>query len=155
MRSIIRDNGLESFGDIHIDKIERGWAPAGQWLVAGLEAYGLAMALRERCQFEVTVALAFTLRPRESPSGVDFKTAEGLKERFGWTPPSLHLFPKGKEPWGTEALRFSDGDGYPKVTVSILDVTQLFGSEVPGVAYLIEFLQSASDDWKRTLFVAA
>jgi hypothetical protein len=154
MLSTVQNDRMGDFDDIHIDKIDSGWAAREMWICAGIEAYHLTLDLRDQHMVAATVSVAFSLEPGDSARGVDFAEGAELSARLGWSPPSLYLFSKGKEPWTPGELRRKDDDGYPKVSMRILDAAQLFGSEVRGVAYFIEFLQSASDDWKRTVFLA-
>jgi hypothetical protein len=92
------------------------------WIRAGIEAYGVALDLRDQHLLAATVSLGFSLEPGNSPRGVAFAEAAELSALMDWSPPSLYLF-----------------------SVRILDAAQLFGSEVRGVAYFMKFLQSASD----------
>jgi hypothetical protein len=98
MLTTYRADGIEKFDDLHIDKIDEVWIARPLWIEGGLEAFRLAIHLRDRHKLSVEVGLAFSLNAGEKRSGVNFETMEELAERFDSSPPSLYLLRANDEP---------------------------------------------------------
>lgn len=96
--SIVSDDGIERSDELHIDRIDSAWRAKSEWLERGLEAFHLAVELRDGKQLPFTVGLGFSLQPGEGPRGVDFHTPEEFCEGFNSSPPSLYLWHAGEEP---------------------------------------------------------
>ena len=99
MLSIIEEDGISRYRDLHIHFIDDEWKPRYRWVDGGLEAYRVAFGLRELHKFPFTLALRFVLEESDQLRGVDFKTLDELGARLDWTQPSLYLFEPGREPW--------------------------------------------------------
>jgi len=98
MLDIVADGGIERYDDLHIDAIDENWKPREQWTKAGIEAYRIALDLRDGHDLPFVVSVTFSLEAGERVRGVDFQTQEGFQQRLDHTPPSLYLFERGKEP---------------------------------------------------------
>jgi hypothetical protein len=140
----IGDGGIERYDDLHIDRIDEHWARREQWLQGGLEAFRLALGLRDQHRLAPTVALAYSLRSGEEPLGANFRTPDEFHAQLDWSPPSLYLFDCGREPWPQ-----SDG-----VVVQLIDVNILFATSLSAKAcYYMEFKQTGSIEYSRSVFV--
>jgi hypothetical protein len=143
--AIVRDGGIERYDDLHVDQIDTRWASREYWLQAGLEAFGIAVRLRNSQMLDLGVVLAFSLKSSENREGVDFSTSQALEAQLDWSPPSLYLFRRGREPWtqvGAEAVQ--------------LDARSLFGRSPLDAkeCYYLEFKQPESPEYFRTVFLA-
>jgi hypothetical protein len=98
MLTIVQDGGVARFDDLHIDQIDEQWKPREMWIQGGVEAFRLALMVRDRHQLPFTVGLGFSLESGEQLTSVDFQTGEEFMARVDWSPPSLYLFGPGREP---------------------------------------------------------
>jgi hypothetical protein len=99
MRTSISDGGVSRFDDLHIDRIDHEWKSQNLWIPAAFHVHDLAVNIRDRCKIGLSVVVAFSLKVSERPTGIDFRTQVELEARFDQSPPSLYLFPRGREPW--------------------------------------------------------
>lgn len=99
MRTIVRDGGITRYDDLHIDRIDHKWKSPNLWIPAAFHVHDLAVNICNRCKIEFLVAIAFSLKASEKPTGIDFYTRREFEARFDQTPPSLYLFQRGMEPW--------------------------------------------------------
>jgi hypothetical protein len=154
MRSSIQDGGIERFDDLHIDQIDPMWRSRSSWIAGALQAYGLAVELRDRFLLDIVVALAFSLRSGEGALGVNFGTLSELEKELDWSPPSLYLFHRGQEPWRASP----PAQGVAPVAglfIQRMDAPSLFGTAVrASECYFLEFKDLSSDEYSRTLFLA-
>lgn len=97
MLTVYKDGGIERFDDLHIDKIDENWRRASLWIEAGLEAFRIALSLRDTHRLPVDVGLAFSLNAVSRKTGIDFSMKEEFVERLDWSPPSLYLLRPGNE----------------------------------------------------------
>lgn len=109
MLTTIQDGGVARFDDLHIDRIDELWKPREMWIPGGLEAFRLALMLRDRHQLPFTVALGCSLESGEQLANVDFQTVDELGAKLNWTPPSLYLFTPGKEPRAENVRAIENG----------------------------------------------
>jgi hypothetical protein len=131
MLTIIRDGGVARMDDLHVDEIDEAWKPRECWVQGGLEAFRVALALRDRHHLPLTVALGFSLESSEHFTSADFDNTVTLVEKLNWMPPSLYLFEPGKTP------RTNTTD----VVIRQLK-TDFFGASVhPENCYYIKFRQ--------------
>jgi hypothetical protein len=61
MLTTVRDGGVVRMEDLHIDRIDETWKAREYWIQGGLEAFRLALMLRDRRQIPFAVALGFSL----------------------------------------------------------------------------------------------
>ncbi len=143
MLTIVRDGGVVRIDDLHIDAIDEAWKPRECWVQNGLEAFRMALMLRDRHHLPFTVALGFSLESGEHFTGVDFQNTAELVEKLNWVPPSLYLFVPGKTP----RMNITD--------VIIRDLKpDFFGATVqPANCYYIEFRQSEWNEYSRSVFL--
>jgi hypothetical protein len=148
MLSIIKDGGVDRFDDLHVDRIDDKWKHRNIWFEAGLEAWHLAIHLRDKHRLDYTVVLAFSLEAGESTRGVDFTTRAQLESCFDWSPPSLYLFRRNQEPRMRTAVAGAEN-------ISVKDVEpKMFGLPVEARhCYYIEFRQIDTGAYSRTVFV--
>jgi hypothetical protein len=144
MAEVVKDGGLERYDDLHIDQVDSQWANREQWLRAGLEAYRIAVGLRESHKFNLVVVLAFSLESGESRKGLNFTTLDGLQAELDWSPPSLYLFRPERVPWAP--------DGGAEVIP--VDPGALF--DMPGAkgCFYLEFKQPESAEYSRSVLLA-
>ena len=142
MQAIIWDGGIRRFDDLHIDKIESRWKGRKEWIEGGLEAFRIAMAIRDANRLPFVVGLGFSLQSGDRPRGVDFHGREEIRERLDWSPPSLYLFHRGGEP----DTQSSTG------TVEYLDPA-ILGAEGDVRCYYLEFKQEGADVYSRSISI--
>jgi hypothetical protein len=153
MLTIVTDGGVTRFDDLHIDEIDEQWKDRSLWVSAGLEAYRIAVALRNRHQLPFVVALGFSLEGGPESQGMDFHTPAEFAERLDWSPPSLYLFHPDRTPCAGAQMpgdQNSPGDGG-----TIQDLNPgIFGVEVTAKrTYYLAFKGQGSQDNLRSVFV--
>ncbi|SRR6266700_5582033 len=148
----VEQHGYERYDDFHIDEIDEAWKSRESWIDGGLEAFRLAVKLRGRNRLDLSVVLAFSLLSDDEPRGINFRTREELRAQLNWSPPSLYMFQRGKEPW-TETDILGGKVVVENATVKDLDAT-IFGTQLPAKRiYYMEFRQVNFDEYCRSVFV--
>jgi hypothetical protein len=142
MLTIIRDDGIRHLDDLHIDQIAPGWKAREAWIEGGLEAFRLAMEIRDGSRLPFVVGLGFSLESGDQPRGVDFQGREDLRDSLNCSPPSLYLFHRGGEPDAQSICG----------TVQHLDPA-ILGADGDVRCYYLEFKQDGSDEYFRSVFV--
>lgn len=99
MMSNFRHHGPERYDDLHIDRIDEEWGDRAAWINEGLEAFRTAVELRDLHKLNYTVALTYSLTVHERLPASAPRTMADLMAQIDWSPPSLYLFQKGREPW--------------------------------------------------------
>jgi hypothetical protein len=99
MLSNIENRGFERYDDLHIDRIDKKWKHRSTWVEGGLQALQLAIEARDRHRLDVTVAIGYSLSAERKSSQPPLRSRHELLRRLDWSPPSLYLFPKRREPW--------------------------------------------------------
>jgi hypothetical protein len=152
MLSNVQNRSYERHDELHVDRIDPDWKPREKWIDAGVEAFRLAVDLRDKNQLRFTVVLAYSLVPLKPPhSGMGSRTREELESQLGWSPPSLYLFPPGNEP-GTPASAQKARGIADNVVVRDLP-SDLLGIAIGKRWYYLEFRQVEFDGWSRSVFV--
>lgn len=134
MIEILADGGIERFDDLHIDEIDPEWKSKARWTDGAKTALAIAMEVGAAHRFPVTVAAAFSLRSDVAAIGANFNSETDLLPRLDNSPPSLYLFPRGREPWWRDA-------GYRR-----LDDASSEPHQPSVVWWYTEFIQGDSDD---------
>jgi hypothetical protein len=142
MLASIRDGGIRRFDDLHIDEVEPAWKDRKEWIEGALEAFRMAMAIRDGNQLPFVVGLVFSLQSGDQPLGVDFHGPDDISERLDWSPPSLYLFHRGEEP-DTQSTNGA---------VKYLDPA-IIGAEGEIRCYHLEFKQEGADVHSRSVFI--
>jgi hypothetical protein len=129
--------------DLHVDKIDETWKPRECWVQSGLEAFRMALMLRDRHHLPFTVALGFSLKSSKHFTGADFQNAAELAEKLNWVPPSLYLFEPGKTPRTkiTDVVIRELKPGCFGATIQLAD------------CYCIEFRQPQSSEYNCSVFL--
>jgi hypothetical protein len=83
MLTTVRDGGVAKIDDLHIDKIDEAWKPREFWVPKGLEAFRMALMLRDRHHLPFAVALGFSLESGEHSTGVNFQEYSGACRKIG------------------------------------------------------------------------
>jgi hypothetical protein len=143
MTTIIRDGGVVRMDDLHVDNIDEAWKPRECWVQSGLEAFRIALMLRDRHHLPFTVALGFSLKSGAHFKDVDFQNRVELVEKLNWVPPSLYLFEPGKTP------RTNIGD----VFIRELRPDFFGGTVQPVSCYYIEFRQPQASEYNRSVLL--
>lgn len=99
MLSSIKNGGITKYDDLHVDDIQPAWSDRDTWIDAGLQALRLATTLRDLHRLDFTVAAAYSLHADRTSCEVSYKKKEILQENLDWSPPSIYLFPRRREPW--------------------------------------------------------
>jgi hypothetical protein len=141
MLRIVQDGGVARFDDLHIDQIDELWKSREMWIQGGVEAFRLALMLRDRHNLHFAVGLGFGLDPRDQSAEVNFKTQGELMANVDWSPPSLYLFERGKEP-----------------SINATLVRKLGRNLLPNLpetasCYCIEFREMDTNESRRSVFV--
>ena len=90
MTAVAVDGGIERYDHLHIDKIDLLWKDRRIWAEGGLEAYRIAVELRDQLQLPV-VGLGFSLEPFAGSIMENFQTLHEFNARLDWSP-SLYVF---------------------------------------------------------------
>lgn len=144
MLTIINDGGVDRVDDLHIDRIDPSWKSREQWVEGGLQAFRVALAVRDREQLPFTVGLGFSLVSGSQPIGIDFRTPEEFRVKLDWLPPSLYLFHRGQEP----DKQVSSAEGI------VRDLSpSVIGAERSARCYYLEFRDTGAAEYSRSVFV--
>lgn len=154
MLSVASDSGIERYDDLHVDQVDPAWRERSYWVAAALEAFELAVILRdpELPRSGLRVALAFSLVTDERETGVDFHSGSDLSQRLSATPPSIYLLWRGMEFWvRNEAADKTD----PGLFVTrALDAAALFGeSFAEAECHYLEFRRDEGHEFSRSVFL--
>jgi len=144
MLAIVSDGGVVRFDHLHIDQIDPAWKSRDQWIEGGLEAFRMAVGVRNRNQLPFVVALGFSLESSDQSRGGDFRTKQALFAALDWSPPSLYLFRRGEEP--DTQVPSSEG------SVQHLDPSTL-GAEGDVRCYYLEFKHPCAIEYCRSIFI--
>jgi len=141
MLKIAQDGGNARFDDLHIDHIDELWKPREMWIEGGVEAFRLALQVRDRCQVPFIVGLGFSLESDEQCADVDFQTGAEFMSRVDWSPPSLYLFERGKEPRiGTAVVRELNRSLFPGLPETVR-------------CYYISFRETPTNEYRCSVFL--
>lgn len=107
------------------------------------------------------IAISFPLQSRsdslesgEGPVGVNFHSTEEFGEQLNGTPPSLYLFQKGEDQETQNIRAIKEGVVHADAIVRPLDPILLGSSaRIATRCYYLEFRQTETDDYSRTVFV--
>jgi hypothetical protein len=148
----LKNKAYERYDDLHIDQIDDAWKSRDSWIEGGLEAFRMAVELRDRHDLNFVVALAYSLIANEEPHGMDFRTTEELRARLDYSPPSLYLFQEGRSP-RTETT-ILDGKVVAE-NISIKDVDpNILGIHFHAKScYYMEFKQTRFSEYSRSLII--
>jgi hypothetical protein len=141
MLTIVQDGGVARLDDLHIDQIDEQWKPRETWIHGGLEAFRLALKVRDRHQLPFNVGLGFSLESGGEFAGFDFQTGEEFMASVDWSPPSLYIFEPGKGP-----------------SIGAADVRKLNRNIFPSLPQTatccgIEFREMQTDERRRSIFL--
>jgi hypothetical protein len=142
MLATMADGGVDRFDDLHIDRIDPKWREQNAYIESGVEAFRIAIGVRNRKAVPFSVVLAFSLNSDGNVNGMDFRTKEELRAQLGSSPPSLYLFRRGEEP------RTQNESAH----VESLDLA-IVGAKDGVHCYYIEFKQQGTDEYSRSVFV--
>ena len=115
MLSVSQDGEAARYDDLHVDQIDPSWRSRELWIEAGLEAFQVALKLRDQHRIPLTVAISFSLESSADPRGADFRTPTELSHLLDWSPLLYTFFFRGK----------SRGSGRPGQTGSIPNLKTL------------------------------
>jgi hypothetical protein len=143
---------LERYDDLHIDRIDPVWKAPGRWVEGGLEAFRIAVDLRDRYQPELALVLAYSLVPTKTPSALHIESLEELISNADGSPPSLYLFERGKEPW-VDAGHLDISPAADKMVIKPLRMGTSWVAARARHCYYMEFRQFESNEYFRSAFV--
>src|SRR4029077_13005196 len=149
MLSNVKTHGFERYDDLHIDKIDGHWKSRDVWVDAGLEAFQIAVELRDRHKLELTLALGFSLQTEGVLPRLTLDRKSEFAAYLDWSPPSLYLFQRGQEPWveSGESTRVFD-----KLEVQVLEQNSTEPDSRAKYCCYMEFRQGG--ELRRSVFVA-
>jgi hypothetical protein len=141
MLTIVQDGGVGRFDDLHIDQIDEQWKPRETWIHGGLEAFRLALKVRDHHQLPYVVGLGFSLKSEDQLPDGDFQTGEEFMARVDWSPPSLYLFERGNKPSiATTVVRTLNRNLFP-------------GLPQTASCYWTEFREMHTNEGRRSVFL--
>jgi hypothetical protein len=153
MFTIVRDGGMERFDDFHIDKIDEGWGNRQRWIDGAVEAFRIAVRLRDQYFPSLITAAAFSLRDGRKPFGEPIFSRTSLEKRLDWIPPSLYLFREGSGPW--QSADADSNSNYPPSTSTELDIARLFNPTFPNsTCFLFEFQPNGFKGFRRSVVLS-
>ena len=142
----VQNGGIERHDELHIDRIDRAWKGPTTWIPASFEVLELATSIGESARYRgLSFVLALSLQTTCRETGVDFASARDLEKMLGHAPPSLYIFPQGKEPWIQSG---SEG-----VSVQEIDVGMFGPSLRPKRGFYMEFKGLGEDGYYRSVFL--
>lgn len=152
MLANVQNRGYERYDELHVDRIDPDWKSREKWIDAGIEAFRLAVQVRDKDKLSFTVALAYSLTSLRQPqSGMDIRTREELESQLDWSPPSLYLFSGGDEPWTRSSLSKADGI-YDDLVAKELR-SDFLGITIGKHCYYLQFKQTKFQERSRSVFV--
>ncbi len=119
----------------------------------GIQAYRIALDLRDEYELPFVVSLAFSLEIGNQRRGVDFHTQAELERRLDHTPPSLCLFERGKEPWAEMDRAIKEGSIASDAIIQNLDSELLDRSGLVGSCFYLEFKRPAEPGYHRSVSI--
>lgn len=151
MDSVTSDGGVDRFDDLHIDQISPSFSNRSEWVRGGVEMFIVAKTCLEKYGDTVTLALAFSLEASVTPKGPSAISSVNFSDQIDWSPPSLYLFWRNREPWAEKVSKI------PNFTTQI-DPEAVFGEYIHVMkseycCYLMEFKQEGNDEYYRTVFL--
>lgn len=152
MLSNVETKGYERYDDLHVDQIDSAWRSRDSWIDAGFAAFQTAIDIRDCNGLNLVVVLAYSLISSEKPLGIDFETRKELQARLDQSPPSLYLFPRGREP-RTQTGILGGENIATNVVVKDVNPHVLGASTKIKRCYYMEFKQAGFEEYSRTLFV--
>lgn len=103
MASVVERSAYDLFPDLHIDEVDPGYRDRRTWADASVALLFEAGRVREELRWSVTVAAGFSLTSGGSPAGFgDIRGVDDVVAATDWSPPSLYVFERGREPWREE-----------------------------------------------------
>jgi len=141
MSAIVIDGGVLGFDDLHIGSTRKH---RDQWIEGGLDAFRMAIGVRNRNQLPFVVGLGFSLESGGKALGIDFRTKQELHAKLDSSPPSLYLFRRGGEP----NTQVSAAEG----TVQYFDPA-ILGAQGDLRCCYLEFKQPGFTKFYRSVFV--
>jgi len=146
MSDCARNAGTQRYDELHIDRIDSAWRESTTWISASLKVLRLATSIGNSAPYrELSVVLAISLQSAQRETGIDFASVGELERKLSRTPPSLYMFPRGKEPWmqpSTESVSIR------KTNVDIFDPFLR-----PKECFYMEFKEEGENDYYRSLFL--
>lgn len=142
MLQIATDDGVDRFDDLHIDAIDPAWKERALWIEKAIEAFHIAVSVRNRNRMPFSIGLGFSLHSSDSLTGINFRTKKEFIEQLDWSPPSLYIFRSGDEPHARSA----------SAKVQILNPA-ILGLTDHMRCYYLEFEQEGKDECYRSVFM--
>ncbi len=153
MLDAAKDGGVQRFDDLHIDKIDMNWKPRERRIEAGIQAYRIALDLRNGYELPFSISLTFSMEAGNQRRGVDFDTQAELEQRLDHTPPSLYLFEWDKEPWVEMDKAIKEGSVDSDAIIHNLDLALLDCSGLVGSCFYVEFKRPGEPGYYRSVSV--
>src|ERR1700732_2141641 len=85
MLTVIEDGGVRRYDDLHVDHIDHEWKSPNLWFPAVFHAQDMAIMIRNRHGFRLSVVAGFSLKGGMKKQGVNFKTRAQLEACFNHT----------------------------------------------------------------------
>jgi hypothetical protein len=101
------------FVEQHVDRLNSNYREKHSWIDGALVLLRDGSHLIRDVSDLATLAACIHLRSEPVPLGVNFTSLDELSDELSDTPPSLYLFPKGKEPWIDPREQFARLPGTP------------------------------------------
>lgn len=105
MAQLIRGNRLGYSDDLHVDEIHPDYERRENWVDAICSCLHVAEAVAQRLAPRATVTIGASLTACPNRTDLAPESLEALVGQVDWTPPSIYLFPAGREPWVSDENR--------------------------------------------------
>ncbi|WP_143206315.1 hypothetical protein [Singulisphaera sp. GP187] len=129
--------------DIHVNELDPSLNSQDKW-IRGIQQVLAEGSMLTHCAngAEYTLAGCISLRSSTDRLGINFGDEDDLFYELDITPPSIYLFPLGKEPWNDQSHDFVRLD--PSLPLSILS---------DAVALYLEYKESTEAEFRRSLWL--
>jgi hypothetical protein len=131
--------------DLHLDVIDHAFKnKPKKWIIGSLKCFEYTIDIRDKYFQSFAIGWAFSLKSKNIPIGINFNTVQELMKQFDYSPPSLYLFQKGKEPW------IIDKDDFTIINSDIFSQVNIRYK-----CLYLEIMSEYDDDYIRSFWMTA
>ena len=131
------------FQDLHITEIDASrYASPDTWIRGGMNALAIAGSYCDSHHPNLTPCLGICLSGGVNAAGINFYDRAGLSTQLGYSPPSIYLFERGRQPWETGEI--------PK---QLVNPNVLGEGWADYICVFSEFVPADTVEYSRSLFV--
>jgi len=155
--SAVHDGGIDRCDHLHVDQIDADWKPRNKWISSGLQAFEMAMEIRDKYATDtpLTIVLTFELESDTRPLGITFHTRKALEKSLSDVPPSLYVFRTNNNEFLTKVRAAEEKGADFSGNIRILNGATFFGEMRKSVKCIYsESKRPDDDEYSRYLYVA-